>query len=115
MILWSVFKALRALKIMTEKSLITQRDELASLQHEVGLYSSDLRPLMSEALRHVPRYWNADVADQQYDALVWRMAIREQLCSYAVGHIVSIGLSVSMSQKVEGQVRRNLINLGLRD
>lgn len=99
---------------MTEKSLITQRNELVSLQHEVGLFPVDLRSPMSEALRNVPQYWNAHVADQEHDPM-WRAAIREQLCRWAVSHIVTVGLSVSMSQAVEGRVRRNLTNLGLRE
>jgi hypothetical protein len=97
---------------MPEKDTTTPRDELSILQQKVGLFPADMQAPMSEALRYVPAYWNSAAADQTHES-IWRSAIRQQLCRYALAHLSSGDLSVSMSEMLESRVRRNLTNLGL--
>jgi|GEM_PF-3079520 len=97
---------------MIEKHTTTPRSELSILQQEVGRFPADMQAHMSEALRNVPSYWNSAAADQLHES-IWRPAIRQQLCRYALAHLSSGDLSVSMNELLESRVRRNLTNLGL--
>lgn len=95
----------------SEKPYITPREVLSDLEHEVGHYSVEKQPWMRAALRAVPGYWNAAVAEQPQDRL-WYGKMSQQLVRHALGYLSTKEVRSSMDQMLYSSVRQNLINLG---